>query len=67
MTTPRRRTTEPHSRHDRRRSSFSPVEKRAMTSASSATCSTISASSIGSSQGMSKVRMTTAAAMPSPR
>ena len=67
MTMPSSRTTEPHERHESSRSSFRPVEKSATTTANSARRMTISASSTGSSHGMSNARMTTAAARPRAR
>jgi hypothetical protein len=67
ITIPRSRTTDPQERHESSRSSFSPVEKSATMTANSARRMTISASPTGSSQGISKPRMTTAATRPSAR
>ena len=61
------RTTEPHSRHRSRRSSFSPDEKSAKISATSATCSSTLASSSGSIHSMSRTWMAAAATAPSER
>ncbi len=67
MTIPSSRRTEPQERHESSRSSFNPVEKSATTTANSASRMTISASSTGSSHGISNARMTTAATSPSTR
>ena len=67
MTMQSRRTTDPHVLHESSRSSFRPVEKSATTTVNSASRMTISASSTGSSHGMSNQRMTTAAARPRTR
>ncbi len=61
------RTTEPHSRQRRLRSSFSPDENSAKISATSARCSSTSASLTGSIHSMSRSWIAAAAAAPRPR
>jgi hypothetical protein len=67
IVTTRSRATDPHARAWSGRSSFSPVEKSAITTASSLRRSISSASSRGTSQSIPVNPITTAAASPSAR